>query len=326
MHGPFKIYGDDSRIENEIKEYCQELRNGEVNRYLVNMGIDVVTASVKFEPPDRGSVGDNERPNDSEQSYNQLIKSGLFPSMDIIKEKIESETEVLLSSYAWFVTLPLFFMSLYTNKIYGVDLNMQLILIPIIAVFVLDIIYIRIALIIDVVWDIYIKNQRDIVFDSGQKSPELPDMPPLKHILCWLKFILWAVFLVVRLTIIIIPYTVFKDESKNNYELVLSFQIIFEVVPVLLGFADFFHTSMQKDMDMASLNQSTAGTKSSTTKQVLLSVEDMIGAKKPSLRIFVSLLVYYPLLVIACAVMVGVHYEQKMPNDQALKLPTFFAY
>jgi len=326
MHGPFKIYGDDSRIENEIKEYCRECRNGEVNKYLVNMGINVVTATVTFESQDRGSVGDNESPIDSEQSYDQLIKSGLFPSMDIIKEKIESETEVLLSSYAWFVTLPLFFMSLYTNKIYGVDLNMQLILIPIIAVFIIDIIYIRIALIIDVVWDIYIKNQRDIVFDSGQKSRELLDMPPLKHILCWLKFILWAVFLVVRLTIIIIPYTVFKDESKNNYELVLSFQIIFEVVPVLLGFADFFHTSMQKDMDMASLNQSTAGTKSSKTKQVLLSVEDMIGAKNPSLRIFLSLLVYYPLLVIACAVMVGVHYEQKMPNDQALKLPTFFAY
>ena len=321
MHGPFKIYGDDSRIENEIKEYCRECRKGEVNKYLVNMGISVVAPTVTFE-----SQGDNESPIDSEQSYDQLIKSGLFPSMDIIKEKIESETEVLLSSYAWFVTLPLFFMSLYTNKIYGVDLNMQLILIPIIAVFILDIIYIRIALIIDVVWDIYIKNQRDIVFDSGQKSPELLDMPPLKHILCWLKFILWAVFLVIRLTIIIIPYTVFKDESKNNYELVLAFQIIFEVVPVLLGFVDFFHTSMQKDMDMASLNQSTTGTKSSTTKQVLLTVEDMIGAKNPSLRIFVSLLVYYPLLVIACAIMVGIHYEQKMPNDQALKLPTFFAY
>lgn len=326
MHGPFKIYGDDSRIENEIKEYCRECRNGEVNKYLVNMGISVVTSPITFESQDRGSVGDNESPIDSEQSYDQLIKSGLFPSMDIIKEKIESETEVLLSSYAWFVTLPLFFMSLYTNKIYGVDLNMQLILIPIIAVFILDIIYIRIALIIDVVWDIYIKNQRDIVFDSGQKSPELPDMPPLKHILCWLKFILWAVFLVIRLTIIIIPYTVFKDESKNNYELVLAFQIIFEVVPVLLGFVDFFHTSTQKDMDMASLNQSTTGTKSSTTKRVLLTVEDMIGAKNPSLRIVVSLLVYYPLLVIACAIMVGVHYEQKMPNDQALKLPTFFAY
>ena len=326
MHGPFKIYGDDSRIENEIKEYCRECRNGEVNKYLVNMGISVVTSPITFESQDRGSVGDNESPIDSEQSYDQLIKSGLFPSMDIIKEKIESETEVLLSSYAWFVTMPLFFMSLYTKEIYGVDLNMQLILIPIIAVFTLDIIYVRIALIIDVVWDIYIKNQRDAVFDSGQKSQELPDMPPLKHILCWLKAILWFVFLMIRLTIIIIPYTVFKDESKNNYELVLAFQIIFEVVPVLLGFVDFFHTSTQKDMDMASLNQSTTGTKSSTTKRVLLTVEDMIGAKNPSLRIVVSLLVYYPLLVIACAIMVGVHYEQKMPNDQALKLPTFFAY
>jgi hypothetical protein len=250
--------------------------------------------------------------------------------MDIIKEKIESETEVLLSSYAWFVTLPLFFMSLYTNKIYGVDLNMQLILIPIIAVFILDIIYIRIALIIDVVWDIYIKNQRDTVFDSGQKSPDLPDMPPLKHILCWLKFILWVVFLAIRLTVIIIPYTVFKDESKNNYELVVAFQVIFEVVPVLLGLIDLVNTSKQKVMDMYNLNQVTEevteGKKSRMTDKFFMSVDDMISIKKPSLRIYISLFVYYPLLAIACATMVGVHYEQKMPNDQALKLPMFFAY
>jgi len=326
MHGPFKIYGDDSRIENEIKEYCQQCRNGEVNKYLVNMGIKVVTKIGIDEAQNAKLIESSEKQNYSENSCDQLIKSGLFPSMDIIKEKIESETEVLLSSYAWFVTLPLFFMSLYTNKIYGVDLNMQLILIPIIAAFTLDIIYIRIALIIDVVWDIYIKNQRDAVFDSGQESPELPDMEPLKHILCWLKSILWVVFLAIRLTIIIIPYTVFKDESKNNYELVLGFQIVFEVVPVLLGLLDVYHTSNQKKMDMYSLNRSTQDMKPSMTDQALTTIEKMMEVKNPSLRIFVSLIVYYPLLVLACAIMVGVYWEQKMPNDQALKLPTFFAY
>jgi hypothetical protein len=338
MHGPFKIYGDDSRIENEIKEYCQGCRNDEVNRYLVNMGINVVTGNVILETPEGDPLNANESQIHSAQSCDQLIKSGLFPSMDIIKEKIESESEVLLSSYAWFVTMPLFFMSLYTNKIYGVDLNMQLILIPIIAVFTLDIIYIRIALIIDVVWDIYIKNQRDAVFDSGEKSPELPDMPPLKHILYWLKFILWVVFLVIRLTIIIIPYTVFKDESKNNYELVLTFQVIFEVVPVLLGLFDLMHTSRQKEMDMSSLNQSTEGNNRRSNRvsptegtnqknnRFFITIQEMTEVKKPSLRIFVSLVVYYPLLLIACATMVGVLYEQKMPNDQALKLPMFFAH
>jgi hypothetical protein len=326
MHGPFKIYGDDNRIENEIKEYCQGCRNDEVNKYLVNMGIDVGTGKGTVESQDAGLLDNNESQNNSAPACDQLIKSGLFPSMDIIKEKIESETEVLLCSYAWFVTMPLFFMSLYANNIYGVDLNMQLILIPIIAVFVLDIIYIRIALIIDVVWDIYIKNQRDNVFDSGQKSPDLPDMPPLKHILYWLKLILWVVFLVIRLTIIIIPYTVFKDESKNNYELVLGFQVVFEVIPVLLGLIDLIHTSRQKDMDMLSLNQSTQGTKASMTDRVFTTIEQLMEAKNPSLRIYLSLIVYYPLLVIACAVMVGVYYEQKMPNDQALKLPMFFAY
>lgn len=326
MHGPFKIYGDDNRIENEIKEYCQGCRNDEINKYLVNMGIDVVTATVIVNSTDAGSLDNFESQNNSAPACDQLIKSGLFPSMDIIKEKIESETEVLLCSYAWFVTMPLFFMSLYANNIYGVDLNMQLILIPIIAVFVLDIIYVRIALIIDVVWDIYIKNQRDNVFDSGQKSPDLPDMPPLKHILYWLKLILWAVFLVIRLTIIIIPYTVFKDESKNNYELVLGFQVIFEVIPVLLGLLDLIHTSRQKDMDMLTLNQSTQSTKASMTDRAFTTIEQLMEVKNPSLRIYASLIVYYPLLVIACAVMVGVYYEQKMPNDQALKLPMFFAH
>jgi hypothetical protein len=151
-------------------------------------------------------------------------------------------------------------------------------------------------------------------------------MPPLKHILYWLKLILWVVFLVIRLTIIIIPYTVFKDESKNNYELVLGFQVVFEVIPVLLGLLDLVHTSRQKDMDMLSLNQSTQGTKASMTDQAFITIEKMMEVKNPSLRIYASLIVYYPLLVIACAVMVGVYYEQKMPNDQALKLPMFFAY
>jgi hypothetical protein len=332
MHGPFKIYGDDSRIENEIKEYCQGCRNDEVNRYLVNMGIKVATGNVILETPEGDPLNANESQMHSAPSCDQLIKSGLFPSMDIIKEKIESETEVLLSSYAWFVTMPLFFMSLYTNKIYGVDLNMQLILIPIIAVFTLDIIYIRITLIIDVVWDIYIKNQRDAVFDSGRKSPELPDMPPLKHILCWLKFILWFVFLMIRLTIIIIPYTVFKDESKNNYELVLAFQIIFEVVPVLLGAFDLMHTSAQKEMDMSNLNPSTGNRESngrktsSMTDQFLMSVGEFTSRKKLSLRIFISLFVYYPFLVIACAVAIGTSINEKMSNEQALKLPMFFAH
>ena len=332
MHGPFKIYGDDSHIENVIKEYCKECKNDEVNTYLANMGIDVITSTVTVGSKDTALLSENGNPDDSTQSCNILIKSGLFPSMDIIKEKIESETEVLLSSYAWFVTMPLFFMSLYTNKIYGVDLNMQLILIPIIAVFTLDIIYIRITLIIDVVWDIYIKNQRDAVFDSGRKSPELPDMPPLKHILCWLKFILWFVFLMIRLTIIIIPYTVFKDESKNNYELVLAFQIIFEVVPVLLGAFDLMHTSAQKEMDMSNLNPSTGNRESngrkisSMTDQFLMSVGEFTSRKKLSLRIFISLFVYYPFLVLACAVAIGTSINEKMSNEQALKLPMFFAH
>ena len=147
-------------------------------------------------------------------------------------------------------------------------------------------------------------------------------MPPLKHILCWLKFILWVVFLAIRLTVIIIPYTLFKDESKNNYELVVAFQVIFEVVPVLLGLIDLMNTSQQKAMDMSNLNPETQ----STTNQFLMSVNEMISVKKPSLRIYMSLFVYYPLLAIACATLIGTAYEQKMSNEQALKLPTFFVH
>jgi Na+-transporting NADH:ubiquinone oxidoreductase subunit NqrE len=77
---------------------------------------------------------------------------------------------------------------------------------------------------------------------------------------------------------------------------------------------------------MYSLNRSTQDMKPSMTDQALTTIEQMMEVKNPSLRIFVSLIVYYPLLVLACAIMVGVYYEQKMPNDQALKLPTFFAY
>jgi Na+-transporting NADH:ubiquinone oxidoreductase subunit NqrE len=78
-------------------------------------------------------------------------------------------------------------------------------------------------------------------------------------------------------------------------------------------------------MDMSSLNQSTEGT-NQQNNLFFITIQEMIEVKKPSLRIFVSLIVYYPLLVIACATMVGVLYEQKMPNDQALKLPMFFAH
>jgi len=292
------------------------------------MGMSIDKADVVIQTQSGKLPEEDQKYNDdfSVESCDLLIKSGLFPSMDIIKEKIESETEVMLSSYAWFIMLPLFFMSLYTNKIYGVDLNMQLILLPIIAVCILDVIYIRIALIIDIVWDIYIKNQRDYVFDRGEKIGELEDMPTLKLILLYLKFILLLVFLVVRHTIIVIPYTVFKDDSTINYEVVLAFLIIFELTPIFFGLFDIMHTSGQKDMDMSTLNQPTDGKSPGMFTRGLMSVQEMTAGKKQPLRIFVSLFLYYPLIAIACLVVIATSYDQKMPNEQALKLPMFFAY
>jgi hypothetical protein len=191
---------------------------------------------------------------------------------------------------------------------------------------ILDVIYIRITLTIDIVWDIYIKNQRDSVFDSGEKIGELPDMPVLKQILLYLKFILWLVFVVVRLTIIVIPYTVFKDDSTINYELVLAFLVIFEVTPILFGLFDIIHTSMHKDMDMSTLNQWTEDNSSGMITRALMSVQEMTAGKKRSLRIYLSLFLYYPLIAIACLVVLATAYDQKMPNEQALKLPMFFAH
>ena len=299
MHGSFKMIGEDTRMKREIKTYCKNITGDGINKYLYGMGIKI-------------------DPNDKEIQENVLMKRGLFPSLDLIREKIESEKEVLLYSYAWFITIPLYFMAWYADKVYGVDLHMQLIILAIIAGCTLDIIYIRMALLIDVVWDIYIKNHRDDRFDSAvYSSLEIVMMPSsyFKNIILWLKFVMWVLFLVVRLTIIIIPYMLLKAECDNECGWLEFFIVVFEVLPVVVPFFDQIRTHYNKNRDFENLMPHDVGNQNASESIMKGTIiQDM---KYEYWRVMIYCVVYYLTLTLACIVFCALHLSRYISEKDA---------
>ena len=299
LHGSFKMIGEDTRMKREIKTYCKNITGDGINKYLYGMGIKI-------------------DPNDKEIQENVLMKRGLFPSLDLIREKIESEKEVLLYSYAWFITIPLYFMAWYADKVYGVDLHMQLIILAIIAGCTLDIIYIRMALLIDVVWDIYIKNHRDDRFDSAvYSSLEIVMMPSsyFKNIILWLKFIMWVLFLVVRLTIIIIPYMLLKAECDNECGWLEFFIVVFEVLPVVVPFFDQIRTHYNKNRDFENLMPHDVGNQNASESIMKGTViQDM---KYEYWRVMIYCVVYYLTLTLSCIVFCALHLSRYISEKDA---------
>lgn len=303
MHGSFKMIGEDTRIKREIKAYCKNITGDGIKRYLNGMGIKI----------------DSE---DKDIHENVLMKRGLFPSLDLIREKIESEKEVLLYSYAWFITIPLYFMAWYADKVYGVDLHMQVIILAIIAGCTLDIIYIRMALLIDVVWDIYIKNHRDDRFDSTvYSSLEIPTVPSsyFKNIIVFLKLILWVLFLVVRLTIIIIPYMLLKAECDHECGWLEFFIVVFEVLPVVVPLFDQIRTYWNKERDFDNLmphdvNNGSWKTNDSENIPLNAPIQDK---KYEYWRVMIYCVVYYLTLTISCVVFCASHLRRYISENDA---------
>lgn len=296
MHGSFKMIGHDPRMKEEIRTYCKSIEEDELKGYLDAMGVTLANPSKK------------------DHYVDAMMARGLFPSLDLIREKIESEKEVLLYSYAWFVAIPLYFMAWYTDKVYGVDLHMQLILLAFQVGCTLDILYIRMALLIDVVWDIYIKNHRDDRFDSkvyklGADS-EIPDSY-FQNTVIVLKFILWVLFLVVRLTIIIIPEMLFEEECDNNCGWLTVFVVAFELLPILVPLADQMRTLLNKMYDVTDFKSKTAGDQSN-----MFTVGEPIPDRKwENTRVMVYCVVYYFTLTIACVIFCAVHLGQVIPEN-----------
>jgi hypothetical protein len=307
MHGSFKMIGHDARMKMEIKTYCERIEENKLKDYLDSMGVTL--------------LNNKENTLNRQQYIEAMISRGLFPSLDLIREKIESEKEVLLYSYSWFVTIPLFFMAWYTDKVYGVDLHMQLILLAFQVGCILDILYIRMALLIDVVWDIYIKNHRDDQFDSKVYTlgsvADITD-PFFQNTVVEVKFVLWVLFLVVRLTIIIIPEMLFEEECDKNCGWLTAFVVAFEVIPILVPLVDQYRTYMNKEYDVDDFKpHNTSVDKAGENK--FTGGEPMKDRKNENLRVLVYCVVYYFVLTVACVIFCVVHLGQGIPeNDKRM--------
>ena len=300
MHGSFKMIGHDPRMKKEIRTYCESIGQDELKGYLDAMGVELLNNS--------------NNPLKKDHYIDAMMARGLFPSLDLIREKIESEKEVLLYSYAWFVAIPLYFLAWYTDKVYGVDLHMQLILLAFQVGCTLDILYIRMALLIDVVWDIYIKNHRDDRFDSKVyklgTDAEIPDSY-FHNTVVVLKFILWVLFLVVRLTIIIIPEMLFEEECDNNCGWLTAFVVAFELFPILVPLADQMRTLLNKTYDVADFKTKTA----EDTSKMVTGGEPIPDRKWENTRVMVYCVVYYFTLTVACVIFCALHLGQVIPEN-----------
>jgi hypothetical protein len=300
MHGPSKMIGRDHRMMAEIRRYCESKEVG-VKAYLESMGLAWTGTAHDF--------------------IKILIERRIFPSLDLIREKIESEGEVLIYSYVWFITIPLYFMAWYADKAYGVDIHMQLIILAIMAGCALDVIYIRMAMIIDVVWDIYIKNHRDDVFDHVVLQSRDPVQTPSKGFrdtIFELKILMWALFTVVRLTIIIIPYMLLKEECENECVTLEAFIVVFEVLPVLVPFLDQLRTMWNKEYDLDDLLK-VGDASNKKSKQDVSPSERTPDRKWETWRGLIYCVVYYLALIIASFVLCVQHgYRGIAINDARL--------
>jgi len=283
MQGPIKIYGVSSHITSEIRDYCKS-NTQQLTGYLSNMNINTVS---------------------EDERVNMVIEKGLFPSLDLTRNKMEMEKEVLMYTYLWFLTVPLFFMSMYAEKTYGVDLVLHLILLAVISGCILDILYTRVVLIIDVVWDIYIKNYRDQLFD-GVKHPTqiVEEMRDSKYLMInhGLKFVMWILFTGVRFTLVLIAYLLFKKECEgDNCTTFEAFIYLFELTPVAVTLFDLFLVSLPNKRLDRSYFEGQPG----------------IGGKNEFLRIMTYGFIYYTELAIACIVLVAIHLNTNviLPED-----------
>ena len=302
MHGPSKMIGKDVRMNSEIKKYCEIVGSENVGIYLRSMGVTTMVAST-----------DNEK---------VLITRGLFPSLDLIREKIESEKEVLMYSYSWFVVVPLFFMALYADKTYGVDLHMQLIVLAVLVGCTLDILYVRMAMIIDVVWDIYIKNYRDDRFDCKVLGTCTDDEKPsneFKMMIIALKFMLWVLFVAIRFTIVLIPYQFFHTQCTMNCPFIEASIWVFEVIPILMPGLDQWRTWQNKDYDYNDLVGETAPVSETPVvpDSTLMAYFGAIERKHESLRVSWYCVVYYVVLTVTSIVFCAQHLAQHIPDNDA---------
>jgi hypothetical protein len=298
MHGPSKMIGNDVRMNREIKKYCANVGWDNVGTYLQSMGV-ATTAS-----------------NNDEK---ELITRGLFPSLDLIREKIESEKEVLMYSYSWFVVVPLFFMALYADKTYGVDLHMQLIVLAVLVGCTLDILYVRMAMIIDVVWDIYIKNYRDDKFDckvSRTCNDEQTPSPEFKMMIIGLKLMLWVLFVAIRFTIVLIPYQFFHTQCTMNCPFIEASIWVFEVIPILMPGLDQWRTWQNKNYDFQDLVGETTP-ESTVTDSTFTTYFGPIDRKHESLRVMWYCVVYYLVLTVTSVVFCVQHLAQHIPDNDA---------
>lgn len=292
MHGPSKMIGKDARMNGEIKKYCETEGLDKVVVYLQSMGVTTTESA------------NNEK---------ELITRGLFPSLDLIREKIESEKEVLMYSYSWFVVVPLFFMALYADKTYGVDLHMQLIVLAVLVGCTLDILYVRMAMIIDVVWDIYIKNYRDDRFDFNVEQTPSAEF---KMMIIGLKFMLWVLFVAIRFTIVLIPYQFFHTQCTMNCPFIEASIWVFEVIPILMPGLDQWRTWQNKNYDYNDLVGKTTP-ESTVTDSTFTAYFGPMERKHESLRVTWYCVVYYLVLTVTSVVFCAQHLAQHIPDNDA---------
>jgi hypothetical protein len=129
---------------------------------------------------------------------------------------------------------------------------------------------------------------------------------------------MWALFTVVRLTIIIIPYMLLKEECENECVTLEAFIVVFEVLPVLVPFLDQLRTMWNKEYDLDDLLK-VGDASNKKSKQDVSPSERTPDRKWETWRGLIYCVVYYLALIIASFVLCVQHgYRGIAINDARL--------
>jgi hypothetical protein len=177
------------------------------------------------------------------------------------------------------------------------------------------------AMIIDVVWDIYIKNYRDDRFDCkvlGTCPDTQEPSAEFKRMIIGLKIMLWVLFVAIRFTIVLIPYQFFHTQCTMNCPFIEASIWVFEVIPIVMPALDQWRTWQNKDYDFEDLVGADAPvSEAGSAPESTMAYFGAIERKHESLRVTWYCVVYYIVLAVTSVVFCVRHLDQYIPDNDA---------